>query len=581
MGRGRHSNRHWAAPACLALVSFAAGADYRDDIGETRLRAELSAAAPTGRGVPVLLGEAIVFVDHDGNPATPSVPAWLPDPANPAFSGKTILDRSGATPGAYSGHATGVAELFFGTQSIAPAITQIDAYRADDWLGPGFLYGGVGNPPPGFTAARVGNHSYVGSTGNLQVDGDLLRRMDWLSATDEFLHCVGLTNGSANQPILASAFNVIAVGRTDGSHGIGSAGVDAVYSAGRVRPDVVAPQSTTSAATPLVAAAAALLIQAGHEHPDWSTDPVTVATTNRAGITVYNAERVEVIKAALMAGADRFTINSGGANIHDYRTNPSDRAANGLDRRFGAGQLNIHASYHILAAGEQNSREDLPSAAPIGKQGFDYDPAFGGASGTNPTGTYEFTTGPAPEVLTVALVWNLAVDGGSALVFDGTSRLHDLNLKLLDANTGATVMASTSTTETTEHLWLPLEPNRAYRLRVEAAEGVAPFAWDYALAWRREVDTDGDGVADRQDNCTQLANADQRDSDGDGYGNRCDADLNNDGTVNFADLAALRAVFFSNDANADLNRDGVVNFADLAILKSLFFKAPGPTGRTP
>ena len=41
------------------------------------------------------------------------------------------------------------------------------------------------------------------------------------------------------------------------------------------------------------------------------------------------------------------------------------------------------------------------------------------------------------------------------------------------------------------------------------------------------VDTDGDGILDDTDNCLDVANADQRDTDGDGFGNRCDTDLNN------------------------------------------------------
>ncbi|MFO1436634.1 MAG: Ig-like domain-containing protein [Gammaproteobacteria bacterium] len=92
------------------------------------------------------------------------------------------------------------------------------------------------------------------------------------------------------------------------------------------------------------------------------------------------------------------------------------------------------------------------------------------------------------------------------------------------------------------------------------------------------TDTDGDGREDVRDNCKLVQNADQRNTDGDQFGNVCDPDLNNDGVVNFADLAAMKAVFLKADANADLNGDGVVNFADLATLKTMFLKAPGPTG---
>ena len=56
------------------------------------------------------------------------------------------------------------------------------------------------------------------------------------------------------------------------------------------------------------------------------------------------------------------------------------------------------------------------------------------------------------------------------------------------------------------------------------------------------VDTDGDGVDDAVDNCTLVANGpllpdaggnSQLDTDGDGYGNICDADLDQDNIVGF------------------------------------------------
>ncbi|MFK8014135.1 MAG: hypothetical protein AB8G17_01675 [Gammaproteobacteria bacterium] len=90
-------------------------------------------------------------------------------------------------------------------------------------------------------------------------------------------------------------------------------------------------------------------------------------------------------------------------------------------------------------------------------------------------------------------------------------------------------------------------------------------------------DTDGDGVNDARDNCLLAANADQRDSNDDGYGNACDMDLNNDGVVNVTDLGLFRSAFFTADVDADANGDGVVNAIDLGVLRAQFFAAPGPT----
>jgi len=94
------------------------------------------------------------------------------------------------------------------------------------------------------------------------------------------------------------------------------------------------------------------------------------------------------------------------------------------------------------------------------------------------------------------------------------------------------------------------------------------------------TDADGDGVLDDDDNCTLLPNADQRDTNGDNFGNVCDADLDNNCAINFLDLGILKSVFFTGDADADLNGDGAVNFLDLGIMKATFFGPPGPSGVT-
>ncbi|MFK7885234.1 MAG: thrombospondin type 3 repeat-containing protein [Gammaproteobacteria bacterium] len=90
-------------------------------------------------------------------------------------------------------------------------------------------------------------------------------------------------------------------------------------------------------------------------------------------------------------------------------------------------------------------------------------------------------------------------------------------------------------------------------------------------------DADGDGVDDGVDNCTERVNSEQTDTDGDGFGNACDPDLNNDGIVNFVDLGQLRQRFFTTDADADFNNDGVVNFMDLGVMRAFFFGPPGPS----
>ena len=98
----------------------------------------------------------------------------------------------------------------------------------------------------------------------------------------------------------------------------------------------------------------------------------------------------------------------------------------------------------------------------------------------------------------------------------------------------------------------------------------------YTRIWLAK-DSDGDGFYDDEDNAIYVPNPDQRDTDGDGYGNVVDADLNQDMMVDFFDLSLLDGAFGTSDANADFNGDGTVDFFDLSIMDGLFGLAPGPS----
>ncbi len=96
-------------------------------------------------------------------------------------------------------------------------------------------------------------------------------------------------------------------------------------------------------------------------------------------------------------------------------------------------------------------------------------------------------------------------------------------------------------------------------------------------------DADGDGILDTEDNCTLIANTDQRDTDEDSFGNLCDGDLNNDANTNTLDLniykQSHRTSLGSTNYNphADFNGDGDINTLDLNIYKTLHRKPPGPS----
>lgn len=102
------------------------------------------------------------------------------------------------------------------------------------------------------------------------------------------------------------------------------------------------------------------------------------------------------------------------------------------------------------------------------------------------------------------------------------------------------------------------------------------------LTGNAAVDSDGDGILDNNDNCAEVSNPNQRNTDGDNYGNLCDGDLNNDNKTNTLDLNLYKLAHRSNlgdinyNPHADFNGDNKINTIDLNIYKNLHRKPPGP-----
>ncbi len=109
---------------------------------------------------------------------------------------------------------------------------------------------------------------------------------------------------------------------------------------------------------------------------------------------------------------------------------------------------------------------------------------------------------------------------------------------------------------------------------------VVLFIGQAAIA-QDSFDSDNDGFDDNSDNCTLRFNPAQQDTDGDFFGNGCDADFNNDLVINFVDYGLLSDHFFSAEPLTDLDGDGVTNVVDLGLLKTMFLQWPGPTATNP
>lgn len=303
-------------------------ADWKDDVGYTRLIATFTSGVPTSVAAGVSQIEAAA--DASGTPLN-----YLPSPTSSQFTGKTITNQS--TGSDTSNHATNVGSFFYGnTNSLIPGTTAIDAYSAGGWQGADFLNPTTSSVPK-IEIGRVQNHSWTGTykvnetntPEKITASVTLLnKRLDYAINRDGFVAVVGMSNDSTSSlpDLMSQGYHSIAVGINSGNH---SAGLTIHDTAGRMKPDIVGPALLTSYATPMVASTAGLLSEKLRN------------TTYAPALTTADYPRLT--KALLLAGAakDPLSLWSRASTANPY------------DAVYGAGALNAFLSYRILDAGRQ------------------------------------------------------------------------------------------------------------------------------------------------------------------------------------------------------------------------------------
>lgn len=424
--------RRPAIAIAFGLTAITLRADWRDEIGFTRLQLLAGGDLPTANSLGLSQVEA------------PDGTNYAPDTGSALFAGKTFNVKSGTS--GISAHATHVATNFYGSGSLLPGNATVDIYNANGWIGSGFLNLGTNSVP--LTESRaVQNHSWVGSTSN---DTECNQRLDYAINRDGFVCVVGENNNSANPlpQLLGQSYHTISVGRDDGYH---TAGLTTFDGTGRIKPDIVAPsafpEDKASWVTPMVAGAAGLL------HAKLSATPYSLTGANRP----------RVIKALLLASATKNTVPSW--------TNSSSQP---LDLRYGAGELNIHHAYLAMRAGKAAS-----NSTASGIRGWAAESVNGNSS---KTWFFTIPAGAPSTPMCAALTWHRVVTRNK-FFNTWSASLADLNLRLHQASgftVGTQIAASNSAVDNVELVYQSALTPGTYALVVQNTSGTAT---DIGLAW--------------------------------------------------------------------------------------------------
>jgi Subtilase family len=293
--------------------------NYNDVTGVTLLRA----VGTNVNGAGVHVGQVEAAIDANGV-GWEIQPNGVPEPTNlfTWYSDNTSSTQYPNALGTNSWHATEVGQYFYGQSvGVATNVAHVDNYNADYFLqGNESVNGTVTNftfnLPSGNINDSVVNQSFIvlnndGSHVTSNEEAVVDSTYDTYAATYGTLFVNGAGNGDPtyiSPP--ASCYNGIGVGVYNGGTSGGPA-----YN-GQCKPDITADGAggDTSFSTPLVAGAAALLVQAG--------------LRGDGGGNTNAAANMITVKALLLNGAVK------PANWANVPPSP-------LDYRYGAGFLNV------------------------------------------------------------------------------------------------------------------------------------------------------------------------------------------------------------------------------------------------
>jgi autotransporter-associated beta strand protein len=469
--RRRRFRRNARLLAAVALIApTAAIASNLDTIGVT----QLLALDPTidGAGVTVGQPEADVGIgdSFEVNPAY----TYVGQPAG-LFTYTDDFGTVSSTfnPSYESGHADAVAENFYGATGfgVADGVAHVDNQSAN-------YFTSVTVPDLIPISDAVVNQSFIFN----EPDGAPLTAADQEAVDTQYDNYIAeygtimvsaAGNGGAypNVNAPATSYNGIGVGDAYGSESIGP-----TIDNGRSKPDITAPASETSFATPYVSGSAADLVEAG-------------ARGDGGTSALLESEAVDprTIKALLLNGANKTIVT--------FNRTPTAP----LDPVNGAGMVNVFNAYLELAAG-QHSASSVSNTSSVGGT---HAPLSGGALNslegwdfstltTSPTNdqyaSYVFTP-PAgvSYTFTATLVWERQFNSTPSTPLG----INNLDLYFYNVTTGTLVDSSVSTVDNVQDVYdLNLAGGDTYDLEVlknggtaGVSSGVVSNSETYALAF--------------------------------------------------------------------------------------------------